>query len=140
MEALAVVGLTSNILQFIEFSFKLVRKTNEARGSASLVPKDLDDATAAGANLHRCLRGLKLPAEADDLTPDEQSLITLAKDCRAVNVELNKLFEKVKGAAGSSSFAVSLRSVWHHDKLSSLEKRIESYRDQILSLVSMTIA
>lgn len=128
MEALVAVGLASNILQFVDFSTKLVIKAAEARKSASGVPKDWEDALAAGEQLQQTLNRHKLSA-------GNHSLATLAVECKATCDELQKVFRRVQGKQGSSGLRVSLRSLTQKSKLDSLQSRIDIHRTQILTLL-----
>lgn len=86
MEALAAIGLATNIITFIDFSFKLINGSHKLRNSASgLTPENsrlgtvVDDLKAITDRLVSDLPGQ---------TENERELCQLAKDCRALSGEL----------------------------------------------------
>ncbi|KAH7145540.1 hypothetical protein B0J13DRAFT_607193 [Dactylonectria estremocensis] len=136
MDPISALSLASNIVQFIDFSSKLIKTAAEVRRSASGATGELDDVAAMGENLQLLLRGLRTPRVPASAPEDAQRLAALASKCGSVCMELETLVKKIKrkgSTSGAGGFRVAWRVMNQSGKLTSLEKRLDSYRSQILS-------
>jgi hypothetical protein len=92
LDPFTVIGLAGNIVQFIDFSLKIVSKASEIRQSADgvlsenfdleIVTKDL---VAINARLGDSLQA---PRVANDLTQEQRRLDDLRRHCAEVAYEL----------------------------------------------------
>ncbi|KAH7146154.1 hypothetical protein EDB81DRAFT_947194 [Dactylonectria macrodidyma] len=135
MDPISALGLASNIIQFIDFSSRLIKTAAEIRRSASGTTGELEDVVAIGEDLQILLRGLRTPRMPASAPEDAQRLAILANNCGSVCMELDALVKHIK-RKGSTPGARSFRAAWRvmkqSGKLTSLEKRLDSYRIQIL--------
>ncbi|KAF4461191.1 Vegetative incompatibility HET-E-1 [Fusarium albosuccineum] len=108
MEPLSALSLAGNIIQFIEFSAKLVKKANEIKNSASGVTEEVEDATKISQSLHKLCQ------------------------------ELQSHVQHIKGKgvlSKTGSLGVSWRTLTENGKLASMEQRLDRYRSEILSCI-----
>jgi hypothetical protein len=131
MEPLVAIGLVGNIVQFVDFSSKLVSKTVEGYRSA-------DGAFVDNANLETATNGLVALIESinSNATPRsvKPALISLCSSCNDVAKELLGALAKLKVQAGKSkwkSLRKALRSVWSKGEILGIERRLSSFRDEI---------
>lgn len=137
MEALAALGLASNILQFVEFSTKIVRGASNVYQSASGLPAELQDVAAITESLGLHMSKLAPPPAVDHAQDaGNDALFELANGCRKTCAELRQVMEKIRGKEPGSrrdSLRVAWRALRQKEKLEELEKRLDRYRSQILS-------
>lgn len=136
MEALAALGLASNILQFVEFSSKIVRGASTVYQSASGLPAELQDVAAITRSLGFHMNKLVPPAIDSTKSSGGDALIELANGCRKTCAELQQVMEKIRGKEPGSrrdSLRVAWRALRQKEKLEELERRINRYRSQILT-------
>lgn len=137
MESLAILGLAGNILQFLDFSGKIISGTLELYQSAN-------GATSSNLVLENTSKDLVqlCAAMLPDLTSrsaltrsdSETALITLSESCRTLGQELLTVLEdlKVKGRRKRwQSARQALRSAWKARDVQRLESQLASYRSQI---------
>jgi hypothetical protein len=130
MEVLAAIGLAGTIIQFVDFSGKLVSKTAEIyKSGAGALIENIDIETATN-NL--ILLSTNLHASADSASGT--ALGKLCQSCGAVVQQLPSALDKVK-AKGEyqkwKSFRKALRSVWNKEEIAALEQRLARYTDEI---------
>jgi hypothetical protein len=133
MDALAAVGLASNIISFIDFSCELITGARE-------VYKSGDGRTAENATLESILVDLEefsqgLITDLKATTSNERALLRLSTDCLKLSQELSSVLAKLKTSGGNMKWK-SLRTKWTSMRkerhISSMESRLSSYRGQIL--------
>ncbi|KAE8446593.1 hypothetical protein EG329_011786 [Mollisiaceae sp. DMI_Dod_QoI] len=131
MDTLAAIGLVGNIVQFVDFTSKLVSKAREGYRSA-------DGAFIENADLETVTADLL--AVANKIKPQEVVRIrdtnfsNLCSSCTDVAGELLAALAKLKVQNGKSkwkSFRKALRSVWSKEEILEIEKRLSSFRDEI---------
>ncbi len=130
MESLAAVGLAANIIQFVDFSGKLILKTAEIykSGSGALVENvDIETAT-------KDLTGLSAKLH-DSINPAGDTVLReLCQSCDTVAKELLSALDRVKLHGKQQkwkSFRKALRSVWSKEDIMSLEQRLARFRDEL---------
>lgn len=131
MEALAIIGLAGNILQFVDFSTKLISKSNELYKSAEGALADHHDIEATTDDL--VLMNQKVMNGAS--SSSDNSLKALCESCNRVAGELLTALEKlkVKGRATKwLSIRKALRSLWSKEKLDDLERRLGRLRNELV--------
>lgn len=101
-EALAAVGLVSNILQFIDFTTQLCLRIQEYSSAASGLPKALAQQAAHLSHL------LSLFKELQEQSGDQQHQDAILEPCRAQVLELADIFESFR--------TDSSQSRWKHAK------------------------
>ncbi|KAL9607205.1 MAG: hypothetical protein Q9167_007857 [Letrouitia subvulpina] len=138
MDPFAAIGLASSIVQFLDFSSKLITGTFELYRSAN-------GATSINNTLEAISRDLVQLCTV--LTPDspgvntniktksEASLLPLLDSCRNLGKEFLITLDdlKVQGHWRRwQSIRQALRSIWKADDIQRYEKQLESYRSQIV--------
>jgi hypothetical protein len=130
MEALAAVGLASNITQFLGFAREIISYSTKLYGSA-------DGALAENVNLEVVTKDLVLlNNKLKTAAPTDGDLGALCKSCDAVATELLELLDKLRVKGGSNgrweSTGKALRSVWSKDRIRSLEQRLADLRQELI--------
>ncbi|RYP65088.1 hypothetical protein DL771_008469 [Monosporascus sp. 5C6A] len=129
MEALAVVSLTGNILQFIEVTSKLISSTHQVF-SAGSKPKYIELETIA-KELRRVAEAIRSqqPTSDSNEEPDmENPLVQISAQCIDITDQLLAVLDSVKLKDGSNklrSFYQVLKSEWKSDEIEALQKRVE---------------
>ena len=92
METLAIIGLVGNIVQFVNYSGKLISKSTELyRSSEGALAENIDTETATN---HLVLLNSKLQSAA--ATTGDSTLESLCKSCSITADQLLAALDKVK--------------------------------------------
>ena len=130
METLAIIGLVGNIVQFIDFSGKLISKSTELYWSSEgALAENIDTETATN---HLVLLNSKLQNAAT--ATGDSALESLCKSCSAAADELLAALDKVKvkGKQGKwKSIRKALRSVWSKEEIEELERRLAMLKEEL---------
>ncbi|KAI5459735.1 hypothetical protein BGZ63DRAFT_388556 [Mariannaea sp. PMI_226] len=158
MEALAAIGLASNVVQFVQFVSGLVSTANEIHDSidgtsrrSNELEKIYDHLSAfsrglrgegssgpsnGGGPLRNLAFGQPDPTLEVSLQSHIRSVEDLAADCNALCGELLETVRdlRVNGARYGpfKSFMAALKTAWKRKKIESLEKRLDGFRSMIL--------
>ena len=132
--ALSVAG---NIVQFVDFSCRLVQKASEISHSAN-------GACAENVELEEI--GTYLKEFSSDLVSStvrsgiyEPGLRDLATSSHTIAEELLAVIGQLRGSTGRfKSFRQALKSVWHHDKVLGMQKRLHSLRG-LMTIIIVSI-
>ena len=130
-DPLTALGLAANIVQFVDFSYKLVCESKAIYDSSTGSSADnvIIETVATDLNLLTS----KLTARyATGAIPDP--IGSLASQCRDIARELLGVLDKIKLKGPRKrwkSFVQALRSIWNKDEIEGLVRRIESLRSQI---------
>ena len=138
LEPLAAIGLAAGIAQFIDFSSKLVSRSNEISNSAGaglIEHQHLETTTADLIQVQKKLQDLCQPPAVDGcLTKDEQALYELSKACVKIGDELLANLNKLKVPGQCSrwkSFRKALKSVWGKEEVDQLAWRLKTMQKEI---------
>jgi hypothetical protein len=116
METLAIIGLVGNIVQFVDFSGKLIAESRELyKSSEGALAENIDTETATK---HLLMLNKKLK-DAATATGDV-TLQSLCESCHTVAIKLLGALDKVKVKGGQQkwkSIRKALRSVWSKDEI-----------------------
>lgn len=133
MAELAAIGLAGNIVQFVDFGFKLSRDFKEIYQSAEggkAKHLELEDVTTDLECLCQKLQNTTIPA-----TQDSGELRDLARACAKLARELLAMLEKVKVNKERNprlaTFKQALKNIWKDKDISALEERLGRYREQL---------
>ena len=140
VEALAAVGLAGNVAQFVEFSCKLFDQAttiyHSSTGSTQGA-KDLETLTqqlrTLCANLAHANNSFQHPGPTRQPNPD--SLRKLAENCEAAANELLSELSNLKAKDPNSkwsSFRAALAISWKEKRIDALQKKLDSYRSQLI--------
>ncbi|KAI9854448.1 MAG: hypothetical protein M1813_001242 [Trichoglossum hirsutum] len=130
MEALAVIGLVGNIVQFVDFGGKLIAKSVQLyQSSDGVLTENIDTETATN---HLIRLNNKLENAAN--TTGDKALEALCESCSAVAAELLIALDKLKIHGKKEkwkSMRKALRSLWSKEKIQGIEKRLASFREEL---------
>jgi len=96
VEALAAVGLASNVFQFVDFTSKLGAQLKEYASSASGLPKELSQQAVQLSALSDLLKGLSQQPNGPKLWK------VVLGQCQIQAQELSDLLESLQGGRGQS--------------------------------------
>jgi hypothetical protein len=140
IEALAAISLAGNVVQFVEFSCRLFDQTAaiyHSRTGSTRGAQDIETLTQQLQNL--CANLAHGNNSVQHVGPAHQpipgSLRRLAKDCEAVaNELLSELYSLKARNPGSkwSSFRAALGVSWKEKRVDALQKKLDSYRSQLI--------
>lgn len=128
MDPVAAIGLAGNIVQFVDFSWKLLDEAKDLYGSTTGASQDNDLLELISNDLN-VLNDKLTATSASGAIPNP--IRTLAAQCKDVADELLYILNtiKVKGPHRKwRSFLQALRSVWKEDQIERLVKRLETLR------------
>jgi len=140
MDPVTAVGFAASILNFIDFSWNLVRGTYEVYKSAS-------GAAAENAQISTILEDLQEVTEGlhSDLKVGSkyaEQLSKLAKNCLDLSRDLTKILEKLRAKERNSSWQavkVAWLSMRKEKEVASIEKRLGDYRSEIILRLNMML-
>ncbi len=122
MDPVAAIGLAGTIVQFVDFSWKLLSETRDLYDSSTGVSADNDVLEKISKDLTNLNDALTAPSTAGAI-PDR--LRNLACQCKGAAEELFEVLDKIK-IKGSrrkwKSFMQALRSVWKKEQIENLFK------------------
>lgn len=134
MDPLTAFGLASNILQFLDFSAKLIRGAQEIYVSPS-------GDTKANKSLESIVSEMKtfsshlLPPDSSHLSGDDgKALRRLVAECNILSDQILELLEKVRPNDPNSrvqSVWAALKSKLRERDRQELERRLDSCRNQL---------
>ena len=130
MEAIGSVGLAASLLQFIDFTSKLVASSSELyRSSDGLLDENRQIETATN---HLVLLNTKVKEAA--VSASDEPLNQLSEACKATADELITALNKLK-IHGSHSKRTTIRkalqAAWCKEDISQLEARLSRFRNQL---------
>lgn len=133
MEALTALSLASNIVQFIDFSNKIIKGAKEIHDSATGTlseTESLEDVVKEMQSL-----SLRLdPPTTGNQNEDERAFRRLAGECRILCTQLLDLINSIKPNNPKSkrqSIRAAIRETWSKKERIELERRLNSCRDQL---------
>ncbi|KAH7243062.1 hypothetical protein B0J15DRAFT_528807 [Fusarium solani] len=138
------ISLAASIIQIIDISSRVVAKGIDIYQSADgqlTEHGEIDHVTRALSSSARRIR-ISIAANRPPYTDAEMEQLRLATDCRQIANELLKALERLKrrGRPGKwTSLRQGLKTVWNEDKIASLERRLDRYRQQMIESILETL-
>ncbi|CZR62563.1 uncharacterized protein PAC_12460 [Phialocephala subalpina] len=130
MEILATIGLVGNIIQFVDFSAKLISKSAQLyQSSKGALEENIDIETATNRLI---LLNNKIKDSAT--TAGDQSLESLCKSCSTVTIELLAALDKVKVRGKQQkreSISKALQTIYGKEKINKLERQLAEFRQEL---------
>ena len=133
----SALSLAANIVQFVDFTSKVVSKGLRIYLSADgALAKNLELEVITN-DLSRLAKRLRHDGVSPaGLSDEERSLQTMSEDCSKIAGELLKRLEKLKVKSdvkqrGWKSLRQALKSVWSKEELDELSERLSIFRDQL---------
>ncbi len=130
MESLALIGLVGNIVQFVDFSGKLISKSSELYHSYDgALSENVDIETTTK---HLTVLSKKLKDEATAV--GDGALQTLSLACHKAAIDLLVALDKIKVKNRQQkweSIRKALRSVWSKEEIKELEQRLRRFKEEL---------
>jgi protein-arginine kinase activator protein McsA len=130
MEPLAIIALVGNVVQFVEFSGRLIAKSTELyRSSEGALAENIDAETAAS---HLVLISDNIQTTASSFS--DEALKRLCESCKSTADELIAALNKVKVNGKQNrwkSMRRALRSVWSKEKIHELDGRLSRFKEEL---------
>ncbi|KAJ8131293.1 hypothetical protein O1611_g2333 [Lasiodiplodia mahajangana] len=137
MEPLSALALSGNVLQFIESAVKLLSEARQVCHSASGITTSNKDAITVYEDF-RDAAGSLLASPVRSTTVDDLAVASLAERCQELSDDLVKDLKNLQ-AKNPGSKREGLRIAWRalreKGELESMEKRLDRYRQQILTRI-----
>ncbi|KAI1771881.1 hypothetical protein F4818DRAFT_454381 [Hypoxylon cercidicola] len=140
MEAVAAVGLASNVLQFFEFTTKLVRISNELRNDAA--SSENQDHQVIATHLEGLAQGIKDSAQAISQTsatasPEEKALQAVVERCSGLSKDLLDRLKKCGIQPGQNASRlrrtrVAFKAIWNKKEIEGISNRLQLLRSDII--------
>ena len=129
-EALAILGLASNIISFVDFGMKVVSAMKAVKDSTQgLVPgaHELECILEnINASIWRCRNRIR---DKKGLSEEERNVLNMAKECEALGAELEQQLDQIKLRHDArwvwrERFRVAVSSIRSGDEIRSLANRL----------------
>lgn len=136
MEALAALGVASNIVSFVDFSWKLVAGAHQIYKSASETSNDSYSLETLATSIIRLDDGMAV------VNTVPENLRKLSNECRAVAKDLLVAIEKlrIKGKCKRwESFVAALKEVWSQRRINGIVGRLQRLQSQLLVQMQFTM-
>ena len=142
-EAVAALGVAANVVQFIDFSGKILSEGYRLHRSKRVNPSKNEELENIALDLQKLRDELQPQEDETGLvpTPNDIQLQRLAGQCRGICIELLAALEKLKvvGKPGKwESFRAALKTVWAESKIKSLQDRLDEARQELIVRILMS--
>ncbi|KAI1080389.1 hypothetical protein F5B20DRAFT_540427 [Whalleya microplaca] len=142
MEALAAIGLASNVLQFIEVGYKAIRTSKEMYGAGNEASRSNKELATITEEMQGLSLRLTENISSSGMTDDEKAMCRLAQECERWSSELLAFLDVLKNRNPRSRFEALkavVRSMRKQDERIRLERGLDACRKQLeLQLTSMS--
>ena len=130
LEAVAAVGLASNVAQFIDFGCNFVSEARSIYETSRSSKGAVRDLTTKTTSLQSSLKSIQSGLKRDlQDHPEDQALAEVSKQCSQTATEIDESLQAIY-PPGATRKRDALRSawlsVWQEERLQSLEARMDS--------------
>jgi hypothetical protein len=133
MDPFAAIGLASNIVQFVDYSTKLINGARDIYDSASGMTEENKSLESIVSEM-KLLSSKLLPTTGDLRSEDEKALCRVAAECNILSDQILELLGKLKPkrrkSKHQSAWAAVKNKIHEREKLE-LEKRLGNCRSQL---------
>jgi hypothetical protein len=132
-KGLAAFGLAGDIIQFVDYSSKIVSKYKEIHHSTSGTSKDAVDLAIVYQDLENICSNLSAGAAQASQPPG--GLAHLAMQCAKCTEELLQMLSKVRAKDPNSkwqSTRAALKSAWSSSEIKRVQEKVIDYRSQLV--------
>lgn len=146
MDPFVAAGLAGNVVTFVDFSAKLLSRSQQLYASASGAVEENDELESLAKNLRDFAERIRQQPTGTSPTYHSSSdldwetvLNNLAQQCIQVADQLLELLDsiKVKGDGRIRSSVQALKSLWKQEHIDSLQRRLERISKQLIDWMSM---
>jgi hypothetical protein len=135
MESLTTLGLAANIVQFVDYSTRLLAEASEVYHSATGLSKEYVELRDVADNLKDLVERLVAPTNPGPTSSAQAEISKIALSAKTVAKDLISTIETLKVNDGSKkgwrSFRQALSTLWNKEKIVGLQKRLDAFRDQL---------
>ncbi|KAI0851727.1 hypothetical protein F5Y00DRAFT_274615 [Daldinia vernicosa] len=139
MEALAAVGLVSNVLQLIECGYKVVLMTKELHESRQDSTQSNNNTAFVAQEMRELSARVMKDLPSSGLTEDEMALCRLAQQCSDLSNKLLALLEDLKTKKPGSKLDIIttvLRNMRKKNERNEIKANLDDYRKQLQIQIS----
>ena len=134
-EALAIVGLVSSIVQFVDFSLKIVHRLNGFHSSLDDVPKSFRDIKIELPLLVDTLERTKKQTEDGCFSKNTQEAIwSVVKGCQSQVERLNGVLEETLPIKGDSSWKRGKKALLSISQEKNVQQITTTFRNYVQTL------
>jgi len=141
MDPITAIGFAASILQFVDFSAKVISGAIEIYGSASGTTKESWTSETIATQMRDFAAKLQPPDNAQ-FSGEDRALCKLATECESLAKQIIKLMEKVKPKSQKSKSSVllaGLKTKMYEGERRRLEEHLSHCRAQLdLQLTYLT--
>jgi hypothetical protein len=140
LDPFTAIGLAGNIVQFVDYSSKLISSTYEIYRSSTGSSKNHVYLEAIATRLLELNRTLEQPKLTGTKSYDK-ALLELRAEYSQDAEDLLRLIEALRAKKDSkwSSFRKALRSAWEKEKIGRLEGRLVAHRNEIATQLTVML-
>lgn len=138
VDPVTAVALASSIVQFVDFSSKLLSKSHQIHRSATgtlVEHQHLETTTTDLLQLQSKLQlSLRPESATGELTNDERALDSLSRSCVGLGNELLEKLQKLKISGNRKqwkSFRQAFKSIWSKKAVDGLSWRLKGLREEM---------
>lgn len=144
MDPLTALGVASNVIQIVDFSSRLLSRTQEIYRSRDGRLQDhvrLGDAATNLLELVTDLQNIKVPRRRQQTVADRH-LIHLRNECQEVAQELRGQLDRARIQGGHrkwQSVHQAIKSVYSENKITVLRSKLDGIRKQLDTVLLVTL-
>jgi len=130
LDPFTALGVAGNIVQFVDFSCKLVRNSQSIAKSATGSSATTIELTAIVNDVERLSDAIDT---SSSLYPSQ--LVNLAGQCKTLAAELLKILAQLRKKGKHSrweNFLVALKEIWKQDKINDFVQRLSLLQHQLI--------
>lgn len=134
MDPLSALGLTSAILQIIDFSAKLISGAAEIYSSASGTTIAFEDSDRTIESLRNLTRRLDVRTSGGPLSREDRRLLEIKDGCEVLSRDVQAIISAIRPKNPGSrreSLLASWKTMRRKGKLKTLEERLDRHRAQV---------
>jgi hypothetical protein len=127
MDAFTALGLASNIVQFVDFSWKLVAESRA-------IYKSSEGASHENLTLIAIANNVAALSNAIEVSTDDSQLEKLAKECKTIGKELSDALDELRANGKRTmwtSFSIALKEIWKKGKVDRIYNRLGKVQAQM---------
>ncbi|KAH7183607.1 uncharacterized protein B0J16DRAFT_307950 [Fusarium flagelliforme] len=142
-EPLAIIGLVSSIITFIEFSSKLISTAKRLRDNPDEPVTELERLEQTKQHVKHLKNAFE--KESDGFMPqDIQEILWTAGQCESVAADLIAILQRLKGKDGSSfktldAISVAMLAFWKKKPIDNLQNRLEKLETKLRGAVNQVL-
>ena len=153
-EAIAAISLAANIVQFIDFTSKVISTSNNLYSSSTTGSDWLQTITTDLTKVSASLKAPLARQNGNAVSENDRELLLLAGQCEEIATELLTTLSTLRRKKESipkightpealrvlwGNFRTALKTIWKEDKILELEKRVESFRQQLVLRILVSL-